>query len=428
MKKYCFISAGRLSSLLGFIMAIVSGVPTVQALTLAEASEKALRANPDLQVFEYRNKHAMAQAETASLRPAYNIGLEAENFAGTGEFSGFDGGEYTLSLSSTIELGGKRDARLQAADSRIAQLQYQRQAQSLALLGEVNRAFIQLLALQEKQKINLQKVDLAEASQALVSRRVNSGAAPEAERLRAQAVLAEARLQVEATNAALERQQFFLANFWGGTADEVGDVSGQLYQFAQPENFVELWKQLESAPVGQQLAANIRWQEAELARAKSNASSDLNWTLGVKQMPVSDDTALVAGISMPLFSASRAKSSINAALAARDIAGSEQSSALLQLRQRLYSAWSQQREYSKRATTLRQQIIPALKEAAKQTKQAYQSGRYSYVDWVSSQRELYYAEINAIDAAAEALANQILIEQLTAQTYASPSTSNKTKD
>lgn len=417
MKSLSLIAANRCVGLLWYVISVALLVPAAQAITLAEVSEKALSANPDLQVFQYRSQRAKAQAETAALKPAYELALEAENFAGSGEFADFDNAEYTISLSSVVELGGKRNARLNAADSRMAQLQYQREAESLALLGRVNRAFIKLLALQEQQRVNQRATELAESSMQMVSLRVSRGAAPSAEKLRAQALLAEARLQLDATSAAIERQRFELANFWGGAPQEVGEADGRLFQFPRPETFADLWQQLDSAPVNQQLAATVRWREAELALAEADASSDLSWRLGVKQLQANNDTALVAGVAVPLFSRGRASGSINTAKAAREIAASEQRASLLQLRQRLHTAWSLQREYSQRALRIREYIIPALQQAAEQTKQAYQRGRYSYVDWVSAQRELYQAEINAIDAATEALANQTLIEQLTARPY-----------
>jgi cobalt-zinc-cadmium efflux system outer membrane protein len=63
-------------------------------------------------------------------------------------------------------------------------------------------------------------------------------------------------------------------------------------------------------------------------------------------------------------------------------------------------------------------VIPALEQALGQTRQAYERGRYSYVDWVSVQRELLDARLAAIDAASTALFNQALIEQLTAEPLA----------
>jgi len=60
---------------------------------------------------------ARALVDQARLRPNPEIAFEAENIAGSGAFSGLQATEYTLSLSQRLELGGKRGARVRAAQA-----------------------------------------------------------------------------------------------------------------------------------------------------------------------------------------------------------------------------------------------------------------------------------------------------------------------
>lgn len=73
-------------------------------LTLPQAVANALEKNPILKVFPLRQQAAEARRETANLLPGYSIGIEAENLAGSGEYSGANNAEYTLSIGSVIEL------------------------------------------------------------------------------------------------------------------------------------------------------------------------------------------------------------------------------------------------------------------------------------------------------------------------------------
>ena len=66
-------------------------------------------------------------------------------------------------------------------------------------------------------------------------------------------------------------------------------------------------------------------------------------------------------------------------------------------------------------------MLPDLTEALSQTREAYERGRYSYVEWTAAQRELLAARRTLVDAATTALLNQALIEQLTAQPLATVS-------
>ncbi|HTK34701.1 MAG TPA: hypothetical protein VL358_05355 [Caulobacteraceae bacterium] len=52
-------------------------------------------------------------------RPNPTLGLEIENFAGTGPFGGLRGAETTASVEQTIETGGKRRARIATGEAEL---------------------------------------------------------------------------------------------------------------------------------------------------------------------------------------------------------------------------------------------------------------------------------------------------------------------
>ena len=106
----------------------VSTVSAQESLTLTEATRRTLTHYPELQVFQWRFQALEAMRDTAQLTLAYELGFEAENIGGSGNFSGTDNMELTLSLSSVIELGGKRESRVAVADSRYALAQAEREA------------------------------------------------------------------------------------------------------------------------------------------------------------------------------------------------------------------------------------------------------------------------------------------------------------
>src|SRR3546814_19486995 len=55
---------------------------------------------------------ARAEIDQAGVRPNPTLGVEAENFAGTGGFSVLEQPEVTVTYEQRIERGGKREARL----------------------------------------------------------------------------------------------------------------------------------------------------------------------------------------------------------------------------------------------------------------------------------------------------------------------------
>lgn len=392
---------------------------TLPPLNLHEASHRVLEQNPELQVFRWRFSALEGRRAVADLRPGYELMLEAENVLGSGEFSNADSAELTLSLSSVIELGDKRQSRRAVADAHYQLTQAEREAFALDLLGRVTRNFISTLALQEKLALTRDAAALAETSQQLVNERVEQGASPKAEQLRAQAELVQARLRQNALAAKFESAKLALATSWGATQADFGSVSGELFRFEQTVGFEELFDRVSRSAAIQVFAQEARLREAELALARSQSRSNLNWSLGIRRFEEADASALTAGLSVPLFSGRRSRGEVQTALAEREMLDHQRQSALLSLRLSLFEAWQSHQQSVAAARQIRSEILPALEQALDQTRLAYQQGRYSYRDWVGAQRELLEARLALIDAAQTALLNQALIEQLTAEPLAS---------
>lgn len=159
-------------------------------------------------------------------------------------------------------------------------------------------------------------------------------------------------------------------------------------------------------------------RSADVALARSQASANVQWSVGLRRFEDSNDAALMAGVSVPLFSGSRNKGALKAALAEKEAVGYRKQANLLALRSRLFEAWQTHQQSVARARKINQEVLPLLEKAMQQTRQAYERGRYSYLDWMAAQHELLNARLASIDAASLALLNQALIEQLAAQPLA----------
>ena len=94
-------------------------VSTSGDLTLRNAIAAALLSNPALRAAAWEPRLAEANRLQAGLSPNPEIGLELENFAGTGALGGTGALETTLVLSQLIELGGKKARRYRACRQRV---------------------------------------------------------------------------------------------------------------------------------------------------------------------------------------------------------------------------------------------------------------------------------------------------------------------
>ncbi len=399
------------------------------SLTLTAATRLVLANNPELQVFRWRSQAIDGMRQTAELRPAYELSVSAENVAGSNDFSGIDNAELTLALSSIIELGGKRGFRSSVVDSRYALLQAEQQVKALDLLGAVTQGFIATLSLQQKVAVAQEAMQLAEQSYELVSTRVKRGAAPQAERLRAQATLTQAKMQYTAVVSELKSRKFALASLWKADRATFKRTDGDLFNFVDPADFDSLYRRVSASPTIQVFASEERVRDAELALVLSQSASDVRWGFGVRRLEATGDTALIGEIAVPLFSKRRNRGEVQSALADREVVQYQREASLLAVRARLFQAWQTYQQSADAARQMRAEVLPALEKALEQTRRAYEQGRYSYVDWVTAQRELLDARLRSIDAATTALLNQSLIEQLTAEPLAAEllSTSSEQK-
>jgi cobalt-zinc-cadmium efflux system outer membrane protein len=384
-------------------------------LTLTAAIKRSLEQNPSLKVFALRDAALQGQLKTAQLKPAYELDIETENFAGTNSFNGLDSAELTVSLSSKIEMGGKREARSGLYSNSRSVLTAQKQVESLELLGEVTRRYIDVLAAQERVILALEAAELAKSTLAVVKKRSKAGSTPEAEVKRAKAAQSQSELTLLSEQQQLAYLKVALAALWGDTRPQFSTVSGDLFRFGKDVDFDVLYAKLEKNPVIQVFVAEERLKDAEVRLAKTESSSDFRWSVGVRQFQESNDTALTAGFSMPLFSSSRNKGAVSSALASRNEVFVQREMALLNMHTHLFRAFSNRQQAIISVNKLQNEIVPALKQALKETRQAYERGRYSYLEYVTARQELLSARRSLIEAASAALTYGADIEQLTAE-------------
>jgi len=91
---------------------IAPAARAAEPITLAGALARALERSPELRPYDRGRRALEAERLQAGLLPNPSIGLELENFAGSGAVSGTRALETTLVLSQLVELGGKRSRRV----------------------------------------------------------------------------------------------------------------------------------------------------------------------------------------------------------------------------------------------------------------------------------------------------------------------------
>lgn len=418
--RYNTLRHGRLlAALLGLILlsSPLAASTTEPVLTLKTAIQRALQHNPKLDAWKWRFKRLDGQAQTAALSPGMQLGLEVENVLGSGDYNADDAAEYTLSLSSVLQLSGQQDARMALADTQRARAEAQQRAAALDVIGQVTRRYITLVTLVQQETLAASAILQAEKTLTYAQQRVNAGAASNAEKLRAKAALELAKLHADQLSAQRKAARLALASLWQSPNATFPSIKASLTLPAPAPDFAQLYRRVTQSPAIQVLAQKTRVRQAEVELARSRTGWQLDWSVGISHFQENGDSALNAGVSIPLFASSRQAGEVKAALASQSLAQQQQTSRLLALRVSLYQAWAQYRSNRQRAQQLASNIVPRLEKAFRLTRKGYQRGALSYSDYTSSWQSLLNARRQQLTATRDALLNQAFIESLTGTAF-----------
>jgi len=387
--------------------------PIRETLTLEDTIRMTLANNPSLYEFEFKQRVIDGESKTAALKPALSAGVELENLLGTGEVSGIKELEVTLTLSSVLQLNDKPAARLNVLSERRIQQDVEKQIRTLDILGELNRRYIKVLVLQASLEVIKDAETLALYTLNAVTKRVEAGASPLLEQKRAQAALAQAKLDVSLAQQDLRFGLRSLSIMCGEQTPSFKRVEGDLFAFNKIASFDALAVAIQSGPHINLFAKQSRVQAAQLRLAQANNLADIEWSAGLRRMQGIDETALVAGISVPLFQKERNLGEYEAHRARLDAIELQKQSNLRSLLHSVNQALGEHTRALLEVETIQLNVIPPLKEALDLVESAYLEGRFSYLEWVTTRQEFLTTRLTLIEAASQVHLSKTEIETLT---------------
>jgi outer membrane protein, heavy metal efflux system len=408
----------RLAALAVCVAAMLA-LPALAAdrLTLDDAFARVEQAHPDLRLAGAQRTVLAAELDRASFKPPLVVGASAENILGTGEASGLSGAELTLTLASVLERGGKLDARRALVQSRIDSLALQRESKRLDLLAEVARRYLAVVSAQRQREIADLDIGQRKRTVAGARQRLQAGASPESVVLNAEAALARAELERARAVQREAGSRQHLAALWGERDPSFEVVAGSPLALPKVASFDELTTWLARTPEIAQFAGEQRIREARLQLARTQATPDIDWQVGVRRLQATDDFGFVASASLPLGTRSRAEPEIRVAEAELALLEIERESRNLSLYSTLADAHGRYLSAQLEVRRLGSEVIPKLGRAETAAERAYRAGAISYLEWAQLQSERTSARKQQLEAALEAQRALIEIQRLTGQPF-----------
>ena len=393
------------------------------SLTLSEALRRAAKTHPDLQGFNAELDGAKASRILAGRAPTPEAGLLLEDALGTGDRKAVDGAQWTLSFTQALELGEQRVGRLGLADAQTAAINARQLQRRRDAMAEVTQRFIEAAVDRQRLTLAEAEVDLAQRTLDGAQARVSAARAPVAERSRAQAALAQAKLEREHAEHEELSARVSLAVSLGQREPDFGDLQANLFALPAVRPLAELRERLQQSPEAQARLAEASVFEAERRAALASAGLRPTLTGGVRRYGAgNDDVGFMVGFTVPLFAKRRASDEAGIAEARFEQSQAENRGALLRAEELLFERYQELNHAREAMRLLESEVLPAREEAFKQTQYAYDRGRYGYLELSQVLQERAAAQRDRLDTAARFHSLLAELERITGENFVQGST------
>ena len=405
--------------LCGFSVALaLLAVPAASAqsqrtLTLPQALQRALAANPRLTEAEREIGMAAGRRVQAAAIPNPEVSFELDNAFGSGDFRDLNSAETTLQLSQLIELGGKREARIAAGTAELEAARWQRAAIRLDILSETAIAFFGVLSAQRRIEIYDHQIASLDRLTPLLQRRVEAGASSSAEIARAQVAADLVRAERERATTSLAIGRLELATLMGIGAPNFSHVTGDLARVGIPPGFRSVLTAIERNP---QL---IRWtairaqRDAELLIARLKPVPDLQAGVAWRRFRATNDSAVKLGVSIAIPVWDQNLGGIAEAQESRAKVEAERASAKAALILTLGRAYETLKGAAREIELLRNSIIPNARKAVEGIESGYSLGRFSLLELLDVQNTVTEAAVRELEVLVNFHTSVATIEGLT---------------
>ncbi|MFL6873243.1 TolC family protein [Pseudomonas marginalis] len=382
-----------------------ASIAQAQTLTLDAALQTAFANNPDLAAAQWEIEIAAGGRQQAGLIPNPVASWDAED-------TRRDTRTTTLKLSQTLELGGKRGARIDVAtraqDAAVLALEQRRNT----LRVEVIDGYYGALRAQERLDLVQRSLALAERGLVVANGRVTAGKSSPVEATRAQVQLSEIRLELNRAHMGLTDAYRRLAASTGSAATDFQTVATPSHSTPPLPSATQLLARLEQTAELRLAELQIVQNEASVGLEKAQRIPDLDVSIGSQYDASVRERVNLVGVSMPIPLFSRNQGNVLAATRRADQARDQRNAAELRLRTETRQALDLWQTANSEVRAFNQQILPAAQRAVDSATRGFEMGKFNFLDVLDAQRTLIAARTQYLAATAQATDAWLRIERI----------------
>lgn len=383
----------------------VAAVAQAQTLTLDAALQTAFANNPDLAAAQWDIDIAEGGRQQAGLIPNPVASWDAED-------TRRDTRTTTIKLSQTLELGGKRGARIDVAtraqDAAALTLEQRRNT----LRAEVIDSYYGALRAQERLDLAQRSMALAERGLVVANGRVSAGKSSPVEATRAQVQLSEIRLELNRAQMGLTDAYRRLAASTGSASTDFRAVATQPQSTPSLPPASQLLARLEQTAELRLAELQILQNEASVGLEKAQRIPDLDVSIGSQYDASVRERVNLVGVSMPIPLFNRNQGNVLAVSRRADQARDLRNAAELRLRTEIRQALDLWHTANTEVRAFNQQILPAAQSAVDSATRGFEMGKFNFLEVLDAQRTLIAARTQYLTATAQATEAWVRIERI----------------
>ncbi|WP_369406185.1 MULTISPECIES: TolC family protein [Pollutimonas] len=318
----------------------------------------------------------------------------------------------TSTLSVPIELGGKRAARIAAAELTRDVARSDLRGTRADVRSETVAAFFTVLVAQEQVALAASTVDIARGALRVAAQRVAAGKVPPLEANRAQVELANTELEQSMAANSLKIARQRLSSFWGNPSPVFTQAKGDVNTLPIRPPLDDLAAALASSPRLESARLAVERSRAQIQVERSKRYPDMTLSAGVARNNELGRNQTIVGVSIPLPFFDRNQGNLYEASMLAYKSRDDYQGAKVQLTTELQQAASEFDISKDSAQKFKSVILPTANQAYDTARKGFEAGKFGFTEVLDAQRTLFQARVRYLSVLSSAYQALAQIDQI----------------
>lgn len=369
---------------------------SLRTLSLSDSFALALKANPDIAVAMRENEAIAAVKTQAAVRPN-------PSFATTLQDTRCDTRQLYLQINQEIEMGHKREARMEAADAFYLKATAELDSKKAEIHANVLLAFYEVLVAQERVTLAKSSVAIAESALDAAAKRVKAGKSSPVEQTKSNVAAATAKIELVQASTQLNNSRKRLSALWGDNAPSFESVIGDVSSIPEVGSIIGLQALIDNAPSVKLAKQEINARDAITKIERSKAIPNITLSAGViNNQELGGLNQALLGLSIPIPVFDRNQGSVQEAVSRKFKAEDELIALRNKIQTNLLTQYERLSAARQASLSLQHDILPNAQSAFDAANRGFSLGKFNFLDVLDAQRTLYQAKSQYINALLEA--------------------------